>query len=131
MFTIQAQETEEKQVTEYFLSNVENILLNGTQLILNQVFKLTGFDAIDDDILKHLVIAFITINLNVQRGENIIRKDTIPININNLTLVENKCKETGKTQTYFKYDNKNYNSDFTSIKLFRGDRKNCNAYIIN
>ena len=39
MFTIQAQETEEKQVTEYFLSNVENILLNGTQLILNQVFK--------------------------------------------------------------------------------------------
>lgn len=48
---------EEKQVTECFLSNVENILLNGTQLILNQVFRLTGFDAIDNDILKHLVVA--------------------------------------------------------------------------
>ena len=34
MFIIQAQEAEEKQVTEYFLSNIENILLNGTQLII-------------------------------------------------------------------------------------------------
>lgn len=39
------------------LGNIENILLNGTQLILNQVFKLTGFDSIEDGILKHLVIA--------------------------------------------------------------------------
>jgi transposase len=36
---------------------VENILLNGIQPILNPVFKLIGFDAIEDDILKHLVIA--------------------------------------------------------------------------
>ncbi|GHS99773.1 hypothetical protein FACS189421_10840 [Bacteroidia bacterium] len=39
MFTEQRQEQEEKQVTETFLSNIENILLNGTQLILNQVFQ--------------------------------------------------------------------------------------------
>jgi hypothetical protein len=32
-------------------------LLNGTQLILNQVFKQTGFDAIDDTVLKHLVVS--------------------------------------------------------------------------
>lgn len=50
-------EVEEKQVTEYLLSNIENILLNGVQLILNQVFKLTGFDAIQDDIFRQLVIA--------------------------------------------------------------------------
>jgi hypothetical protein len=50
-------EREEKEVTEYLLSNVENILINGTQLILKEVFKLIGFDSIDDDILKHLVIA--------------------------------------------------------------------------
>jgi len=48
---------EEKHVTEYLLSNVENILLNGVQLILNNVFKLTGFDQIEDDILRQLVIA--------------------------------------------------------------------------
>lgn len=47
---------EENQVTEYLLNNVENILLNGTQLILNEVFKLTGFDSIKDTILKQLVI---------------------------------------------------------------------------
>ena len=45
------------QVTTHLLSNIENILLNGTQLILNQVFKKIGFDSINDDILKHLVTA--------------------------------------------------------------------------
>ena len=57
MFSEVERQREEKQVTEYLLNNVENILLNGTQLILNEVFKLVGFDTIDDDILKHLVIA--------------------------------------------------------------------------
>jgi transposase len=57
MFAETEQQREEKQVAEYLLNNVENILLNGTQLILNEVFKLVGFDAIDDDILKHLVVA--------------------------------------------------------------------------
>jgi transposase len=57
MFTLAEREREEKQVTEYLLNNVENILLNGTQLILNEVFNLVGFDAIDDEILQHLVIA--------------------------------------------------------------------------
>jgi transposase len=57
MFAISAQQREEKQVTDYLLNNIENVLINGTQLILSHVFKLVGFDAIDDDILKHLVIA--------------------------------------------------------------------------
>jgi transposase len=56
MFAEAEKEREEKQVVEYLLSNVENILLNGAQLILNQVFKLIGFDTIDDEILKHLVV---------------------------------------------------------------------------
>jgi hypothetical protein len=50
-------EQEEKQVIEYLLSNVENVLINGTQLILNQVFTIVGFNAIEDEILKQLVIA--------------------------------------------------------------------------
>jgi len=57
MFTLQSQKEEERQVTEYLLSNIENILLNGTQLILNQVFNAIGFNTIEDDVLKHLVIA--------------------------------------------------------------------------
>jgi len=57
IFEIHEKEQEEKQVTEYLLSNIENVLLNGSQLILNEVFKLTGFEAINDDILKSLVIA--------------------------------------------------------------------------
>jgi transposase len=57
IFIESERQREEKQVTAYFLNNVENILLNGTQLILNEVFRLVGFDAINDDILRHLVVA--------------------------------------------------------------------------
>lgn len=52
-------ETEEKLI-KYFLSNVESILINGTQLILEKVFKLVGFDQIDDEVLKHLIVARIS-----------------------------------------------------------------------
>jgi len=48
---------EEIQVAEYLLNNVENVMLNGVQLVLNHVFKLTGFDSIHDDIFRQLVIA--------------------------------------------------------------------------
>ena len=51
---------EEKQLIEHLVSNIEGILLNGTQLILSKVFSLIGLGAIDDDILKQLVIARLT-----------------------------------------------------------------------
>ncbi len=57
MFRELDRQREAKQVTEHLLNNIENILLNGTQLILQEVFRLIGFDSIDDDILKHLVVA--------------------------------------------------------------------------
>jgi hypothetical protein len=57
MFAIADQEREERQVTKNLFNNLENILLNGTRLIPGEVFKLVGFYAIDDNILKHLVIA--------------------------------------------------------------------------
>lgn len=57
IFEIYNKALEERQVTEYLLSNVENILLNGVQLILNNVFRLTGFDLIEDKIFRQLVIA--------------------------------------------------------------------------
>ena len=60
IFKEQARAAEEAALAKYFLSNVENILLNGPQLILNQVFRLIGFDSIEDQILKHLVIARIS-----------------------------------------------------------------------
>jgi transposase len=57
IFQVHDKALEERQVTEYLLSNVENILLNGNQLILSNVFKVTGFDLIEDDIFRQLVIA--------------------------------------------------------------------------
>ena len=57
MFEEHKRQEEEKKVTDYLLSNIENILLNGTQLILNHVFNKIGFNKIEDIILKHLVIS--------------------------------------------------------------------------
>jgi len=57
VFEIHNRAIEERQVTEHLLSNVENILLNGVQIILNKVFESTGFDAIEDEIFRQLVIA--------------------------------------------------------------------------
>ncbi len=57
IFEQSTRELEEKQVTERLLSNIENILLNGTGLILNHAYRVTGFDAMGDDTLKHLVIS--------------------------------------------------------------------------
>lgn len=42
---------------DYLFGNIQNVLLNGPQLILEEVFKLIGFDAIADDVFKSLVIA--------------------------------------------------------------------------
>ncbi len=60
IFKEQERVEEEKKLIDYFLSNVENVLLNGTQIILDYVFRLIGFDQIGDDILKHLVTARIS-----------------------------------------------------------------------
>ncbi|GHT39198.1 hypothetical protein FACS189437_01870 [Bacteroidia bacterium] len=47
----------ELEETVRVLGNIDNILINGTQLILNHVFHCVGFDKINDDILKQLVIS--------------------------------------------------------------------------
>lgn len=57
MFEQADQHLDEKLAFEYVFSNIENILINGTQLILEKVFKSIGFDNLEDEILKHLVVA--------------------------------------------------------------------------
>ena len=60
IFKEQERIEEENKLINYFISNVENVLLNGTQILLDHVFQLIGFDQIGDDILKHLVTAHIS-----------------------------------------------------------------------
>lgn len=47
----------ESEETKRVLGNVENIMLNGTEIIIERVFRLIGFDKIKDDVLRYLVIA--------------------------------------------------------------------------
>ena len=47
----------ERESVENFFSNIENILLNGTRLILNRVYGSIGFDRINDAILRDLAVA--------------------------------------------------------------------------
>src|SRR5690625_5572738 len=57
MFAQKTIEDEEKQVVKNLLSNVDNILINGTEKLLTRVYNRIGFDNIDDEILKYLTIA--------------------------------------------------------------------------
>ncbi len=45
----------EREMTERFLSNIDNILLNGTELILDRVFNRIGFNRIEDVVFRKLV----------------------------------------------------------------------------
>ena len=47
----------EVEETERFISNIDNVLINGTQLLLDKVYDSIGFNRIPDEILRHLVIA--------------------------------------------------------------------------
>ncbi|MCK9562418.1 MAG: hypothetical protein M0R02_06825 [Bacteroidales bacterium] len=57
MFLDHIRQEEEKLVVEGLLNKIKHILINGTQLILNPIYKNIGFDQINDDILKHLVVS--------------------------------------------------------------------------
>lgn len=57
MFSEHDKITEEEAVVKHLLSNVEKILINGSQIVLEKVYKEIGFDTINDDILKYLVIS--------------------------------------------------------------------------
>ena len=45
----------EREMTERVLSNIDNILLNGTELILDRVFDRIGFNRIEDVVFRKLV----------------------------------------------------------------------------
>ena len=45
----------ERQEVERVVSSIENVLLNGCELILDRVFDLVGFNAIDDKVFRQLV----------------------------------------------------------------------------
>lgn len=49
--------SKELEETERVVDNMDAVLINGTQLLLNQVYDSIGFDRIPDEILRHLVIA--------------------------------------------------------------------------
>jgi transposase len=57
LFLEHTRHQEEKAVVCGLLNKVENILLNGIQLILNPVYEKVGFNAVNDDILRHLVVS--------------------------------------------------------------------------
>lgn len=50
----------ELESTEKFISQIDNVLINGTQLILNRTFDGVGFNAIEDDVFRHLVLSRLT-----------------------------------------------------------------------
>lgn len=50
-------ESREIEETERVMSNMDAILINGTQLLFSKLYDRVGFNAIPDEILRHLTIA--------------------------------------------------------------------------
>lgn len=57
MFEQVIAQDEEEQIAKHLLSNVEDVLINGTEKLLSRVYNRIGFDLVDDKILKYLTIA--------------------------------------------------------------------------
>lgn len=51
-----AKRDEYKNATE-FISQIDNIVINGTQLILDRVFDGVGFNKVKDEVFRHLVLS--------------------------------------------------------------------------
>ena len=50
----------EREETERVVGNLDALLINGTQLLLGRIYDEIGFNAIKDEVLRHLVIARLT-----------------------------------------------------------------------
>lgn len=57
IFRLHHKELAEKQLTEHLLNKIENILLNGIQLIIDRAYDSIGFNKIKDEELRHLVVS--------------------------------------------------------------------------
>src|SRR5690625_41997 len=57
MFEQVIAQDEEEQIAKHLLSNVEDVLINGTEKLLSRDYNRIGFDLVDDKILKYLTIA--------------------------------------------------------------------------
>ena len=58
----------EQEETARVLDNMDAVIINGTQLLLNRVYDIIGFNQIPDDILRHLVIARVTAEKQARHG---------------------------------------------------------------
>ena len=47
----------EREETERVVSNMDALLINGTQLLLGRIYDEIGFNVVNDEVLRHLVIA--------------------------------------------------------------------------
>ncbi len=56
-FIEENEKQQEEEETDRVLSNIDSLLINGHRLILDQVYDSIGFNQIDDEILRSLVIA--------------------------------------------------------------------------
>ncbi len=57
MFTDAEGKDRERKEVERFIDSIENILINGDSLILDRIFDRIGFDKIEDDVFRKLVVA--------------------------------------------------------------------------
>jgi len=101
LFEQHTAQAEEEEHVDRLLSNVENILLNGTELILNRVYDKIGFNQIEDDILRYLAIA--------RLGQPLSKSGTV-------AYLKSYFNEDLKLEKVYRYLDKLYNTQQEQIQ---------------
>ena len=85
-------------IAERVVSSIENVLLNGCELILDRVFDLVGFNAIDDQVFRQLVHS--RLSCPASKAANIgMSVDKVLNMAKTVTTIVFRLPESGKTFT--------------------------------
>jgi transposase len=85
--------------TEKFLDQIEQILINGTELLLTNIFNQIGFSKIEDEVFRHLVLSRLSFP-GSKRATVEYLKDYYDVDIN-LTKI---YRYLDKVYDHYKYD---------------------------
>jgi transposase len=89
--------TDEKQLAQQFLDSIEQITVQGTELLLGRIFDEIGFNAIPDILFRHLVIARLSFPASKLKTTDFLSKyQFFPVDVQQIYRYLDKLHKTQK-----------------------------------
>lgn len=89
--------TDERQLAKQFLDSIEQITVQGTELLLGRIFDEIGFGAIPDILLRHLIIARLSFPASKLKTTDFLSKyQFFPVSVQQVYRYLDKLHKTQK-----------------------------------